>query len=42
MGFILFGIGTAIGTLLLINARRMKKKEDYVLELVTVEEIEND
>jgi uncharacterized membrane protein YbhN (UPF0104 family) len=42
VGFILFGIGTTIGSLLIINARRMKKKEDYVLELVEVEETENE
>lgn len=42
VGFVLFGVGAAIGSLLIINARRMKKKEDYVLELVTDEEIEND
>ncbi|MCK5184402.1 MAG: hypothetical protein KAQ95_08860 [Candidatus Heimdallarchaeota archaeon] len=42
VGFVLFGIGSAIGSLLLINARRMKKKEDYILELVTDEVIENE
>jgi uncharacterized RDD family membrane protein YckC len=42
VGFVLFGIGAAIGSLLLVNARRMKKKEDYVLELVADEAIEND
>ena len=42
VGFFLFGVGSAIGSLLLINARRMKKKEDYILELVTDEVIEND
>jgi len=42
VGFVLFGVGAAIGSLLLINARRMKKKEDYVLELVTDEVIENE
>lgn len=42
VGFVLFGIGSAIGSLLLINARRMKKKEDYILELVTDEMIENE
>ena len=42
VGFVLFGVGAAIGSLLLINARRMKKKEDYVLELVTDEAIAND
>ncbi|MCK5159041.1 MAG: hypothetical protein KAR08_07785 [Candidatus Heimdallarchaeota archaeon] len=42
VGFVLFGIGAAIGSLLLVNARRMKKKEDYILELVTDEVIENE
>jgi len=42
VGFVLFGVGAAIGSLLLINAHRMKKKEDYVLELVTDEVIENE
>ena len=42
VGFVLFGVGSAIGSLLLINARRMKKKEDYILELVTDEMIENE
>ncbi|NPE07004.1 MAG: phage holin family protein [Asgard group archaeon] len=42
VGFVLFGVGAAIGSLLLINARRMKKKEDYVFELVTDEVIEYD
>ncbi|MCE7743749.1 MAG: hypothetical protein GPJ52_01300 [Candidatus Heimdallarchaeota archaeon] len=42
VGFVLFGVGSAIGSLLLINARRMKKKEDYILELVTDEVIENE
>ncbi len=41
VGFVLFGVGAAIGSLLLINAHRMKKKEDYVLELVADEAIEN-
>ena len=41
VGFALFGIGSAIGSLLLINARRMKKKEDYILELVTDEVIDS-
>jgi len=40
LGFVLFGIGTTIGSFLLINARKLKKKEDYVLELITDEEIE--
>jgi hypothetical protein len=41
VGFVLFGVGATIGSLLLVNARRMKKKEDYVLELVTDKEIES-
>jgi hypothetical protein len=42
VGFVLFGMGAFIGTLLFINARKMKKKEDYILELVVDESVENE
>ncbi len=42
VGFILFGLGAIIGSLLLITARRMKKREEYILEAVVIELEENE
>ncbi|NHJ31929.1 MAG: hypothetical protein FK732_03615 [Asgard group archaeon] len=42
VGFVLFGVGAIIGSLLLVTARKMKKKEDYILEVVAEDTIENE
>jgi len=41
-GFILFAVGATIGSLLFVNARKMKKREEYILEAIVVESVENE